>query len=96
MAMDPSFGLFKCCDCREGKDFSESNRRTSYLGQATDGVTEDIALFGVGIGFLPDKSAALVVSRLTPQGASEEDILAQILFVETTNSCFMPSLPYSS
>ena len=69
MAMDPSFGLFECCDCREGKDFGVRNRRTSYLGQSAD---EDIALFGVGIGFLPDKSAALVVSRLTPQGAYEK------------------------
>ncbi len=74
-AMNPSIGLFRCCDIINSKSFRDSNRvdldvvklnRANYRG-----VQRKSALFGVGIGFLPDKSGALVVKTLTPEGVYE-------------------------
>jgi hypothetical protein len=67
-AMDPSFGLFRCCDGREGKLISDRYGRRSF-GDQSNRNPGNSSLFGVGIGFLPDKSEALVVSTLIPQGA---------------------------
>ena len=67
-AMDPSFGLLRCCDGREGKLINNQNGRRSR-GDQSNRDNGNAGLFGVGIGFLPDKSEALVVSTLIPQGA---------------------------
>jgi hypothetical protein len=65
-AMNPSLGLFRCCEWREEKNIRGRNVLTS--DGARSNVGGERGNCGVGIGFLLDESGALVVRTLVPEG----------------------------
>ena len=73
---------FTCCESREGKSFSirlsesESNRDVATVDSTDMGSPYKKNKCGVGINFQGDKTGALVVRSLVPEG---------ILFVTFTN-----------
>ena len=62
-ALNPSVGLFECCERREVR----SKRSVLSMSRVEDDGMK-ASTFGVGIGFLQNKSGTLFVSTLTPEG----------------------------
>ncbi len=65
-----TLGLLECCDGRKGKSFADQKRRVPDEGipSACINCSSEEMVCGVGINFRADKSGALVVLSLMPQG----------------------------
>jgi hypothetical protein len=85
-AMNPSLGLIGCCDRRKGESMNRITNRGKFHGMQNV-FADNISSFGVGVGFLQDKSGALFVTTLVPEGVGESSYIESVVATKKLLSC---------